>query len=399
MMKSYKELWPLEAGTTFLNHGSFGACPTAIIKRQSEMLKELEANPMDFLHRTLEARMDAARQKLADFVGCSYENLAFVPNATSGVNAVLQSISFNKTDEVIVTNHEYNACRNALNFVAQQHGFKVVEVQIHYPLQRAEEAINPILEAITPRTRLLLLDHITSATGFIMPVERIIQECNKRGIETLIDGAHGPGMLELHLDKLGATYYTGNCHKWMCTPKGSALLYVHPEKIKNIHPTVISHGYNTVRKDRSKFLIQFGWTGTVCPTPWLCIPETIDYLERVIPGGWPLIRERNHRLALLGRDLICQALNVKVPCPDEFHGSMVTIPIAPDPLERPPALPRFEALLQNELWVQHKIEVPIFFWPDLKTRHVRISAQLYNSIEDYQVLADALVEELAKEQS
>lgn len=352
---------------------------------------------MDFLHRTLEPRLDAARQRLADFIGCKFENLAFVPNATSGVNAVLQSISFNQADEVIVTNHEYNACRNTLNFVARQRGFKVVEVRIPYPIQRIEEAVNPILEAITPRTRLLLLDHITSATGFIMPVEPIIKEFNNRGIDTLIDGAHAPGMVKLQLDKLGATYYTGNCHKWICSPKGSALLYVRTDKIESIRPPIISHGHNTLRSDRSKFLIQFGWTGTLCPTPWLCIPETIDYLGKVIPGNWPAIMERNHRLALQGRDIICRALNVPPPCPDEFHGSMVTIPIPPDPKGRPPVLPRFEALLQNELWVQHKIEVPIFFWPDLKKRHLRISAQLYNSIDDYQVLAKALLEELDRE--
>ncbi len=397
MMKSYKELWALDPEITFLNHGSFGACPTAILERQNEMRRELEANPMDFLHRTLEPRLDAARQRLADFIGCKFENLAFVPNATSGVNAVLQSISLNQTDEVIATNHEYNACRNALNFVARQRGFKVVEVQIPYPVHRIEEAVNPILEAITPRTRLLLLDHITSATGFIMPVEPIIQEFNNRGIDTLIDGAHAPGMVKLQLEKLGATYYTGNCHKWICSPKGSALLYVRPDKIESIRPPIISHGYNTLRSDRSKFLIQFGWTGTLCPTPWLCIPETLDYLGQEIPGNWPAIMERNHRLALQGRDIICRALNVSPPCPDEFHGSMVTIPIPPDPKGRPPVLPRFEALLQNELWVQHKIEVPIFFWPDLKNRHLRISAQLYNSVEDYQVLAEALLGELARE--
>lgn len=396
-MKSYKELWALDPEITFLNHGSFGACPTAILERQNEMRRELEANPMDFLHRTLEPRLDAARQRLADFIGCKFENLAFVPNATSGVNAVLQSISLNQTDEVIATNHGYNACRNALNFVARQRGFKVVEVQIPYPVHRIEEAVNPILEAITPRTRLLLLDHITSATGFIIPVEPIIQEFNNRGIDTLIDGAHAPGMVKLQLEKLGATYYTGNCHKWICSPKGSALLYVRPDKIESIRPPIISHGYNTLRSDRSKFLIQFGWTGTLCPTPWLCIPETLDYLGQEIPGNWPAIMERNHRLALQGRDIICRALNVSPPCPDEFHGSMVTIPIPPDPKGRPPVLPRFEVLLQNELWVQHKIEVPIFFWPDLKNRHLRISAQLYNSVEDYQVLAEALLGELARE--
>lgn len=396
-MKSYREFWSLDPDITFLNHGAFGACPVAILKRQDELRRELERNPMDFLHRTLEPRLDAARQRLADFIGCKFESLTFVPNATTGVNSILQSIDFKPGDEVIVTNHEYNACRNALDYIALRRGLKVVQVGIPYPLTKREEAIHPILEAITPKTRLLLVDHITSATGFIMPVEEIVEEFNKRGIETLVDGAHGPGMLPLQLDKLGATYYTGNCHKWLCTPKGSALLYVRPDCVKGIHPSVISHGYNSMRSDRSKYLIQFGWTGTVCPTPWLCIPETIDYLEKLIPGGWPMIRERNHRLVLQGRDLICKMFNIPTPCPDEFHGSMVTIPIEGDPQKRPPTLPRFEAILQNDLWVRHKIEVPIFFWPDLQTRHVRISAQLYNSLEDYQKLADALWVELDRE--
>ncbi|MBR5977571.1 MAG: aminotransferase class V-fold PLP-dependent enzyme [Verrucomicrobia bacterium] len=396
-MSPYKKFWGLDPEITFLNHGSFGACPTAILERQDELRRELERNPMDFLHRTLEPRYDYARQRLADFVGCKFESLTFVPNATTGVNSVLQSLSFKEGDEIIVTNHEYNASRNALNYVAFLNRVRVRQVDIPYPIQKREEVVLPVLKAITPRTRLVLLDHITSATGFIMPIEEIIQECNRRNIETLIDGAHGPGMVPLNLDQLGATYYTGNCHKWMCTPKGSALLYVRPDRISIMHPSVISHGFNTIRTDRSKYSIQFGWTGTICPTPYLCVPDTIDFLEKTVPGGWPAIREYNHQLVLQGRDLLCKALNVPVPCPDEFQGSMVTIPIPADPRKRPPTLPRFEAILQNDLWERHKIEVPIFFWPDLVTRHVRISAQLYNSIEDYQTLADALLEELDRE--
>lgn len=395
-IQSYKKAWGLDPDITFLNHGSFGACPTAVLDYQTQLQRELERNPMDFLHRSLERRLDEARQRLADFIGCKFESLVFVPNATTGVNAVLQSIPLREWDEVIVTNHEYNASRNVLNYVAQARGAKVVQVDIPYPIQDENQAIEPLLKAVTAKTRLLLVDHITSATGFIMPIEKIIAEFNQRGIDTLVDGAHGPGMVPLHLDQLGATYYTGNCHKWMCTPKGSAMLYVRPDKVDGIHPAIISHGYNTMRTDRSKYLIQFGWTGTVCPSPWLCIPKTIDYLAELVPGGWDGIIKRNHELALQGRDLICKALNVPIPCPDTFQGSMVSIPIPPDPQQRPPQLPRFEAILQNTLWERHRIEAPIFFWPDFVHRYVRICAQLYNSIEDYQKLASALKEELAR---
>ena len=166
-MSPYKKFWGLDPEITFLNHGSFGACPTAILERQNELRRELERNPMDFLHRTLEPRYDYARQRLADFVGCKFESLTFVPNATTGVNSVLQSLSFKEGDEIIVTNHEYNASRNALNYVAFLNRVRVRQVDIPYPIQKREEVVLPVLKAITPRTRLVLLDHITSATGFI----------------------------------------------------------------------------------------------------------------------------------------------------------------------------------------------------------------------------------------
>ena len=278
MSQQFKQYWSLDPDITFLNHGAFGACPTAVLEYQQQLHRQLEANPMDFLHRTLERRLDEARDALATFLGCQFDGLTFVSNATTGVNAVLQSLDFHAGDHIVVTDHEYNATRNALNYIAEQKRCDVTTVHIPYPIQTEQEAIQPVLEAITPKTRLVILDHITSATGFIMPIETIIEHCNKLDILTLIDGAHGPGMLPLRLDKLGATFYTGNCHKWMCTPKGSALLYVRRDFLKDhsgdIHPAIISHGYNSIRTDRSKYLIQFGWTGTLSPTPWLAMASS-----------------------------------------------------------------------------------------------------------------------------
>jgi len=397
MPSPYRKFWSLNSEVTFLNHGSFGACPTYILERQHEIQMELEANPMDFLHRTLENRLDYARTRLSEFVGTTRQNLVFVTNATTGVNAVLQSIPFNVGDEILVSDQEYNASRNALNFVATLKNLKVTCVHLPYPFAKEEDILDPILNALTPKTKLLLIDHITSATGVILPIEIIVKELDKRGIDTLIDGAHGPGMVPLNLDKLQVAYYTGNCHKWMSTPKGSALLYVRPDKQAGIHPSVISHGYNSLREDKSKFSIQFGWTGTFPVSAWLAVPDTIDYFAKLVPGGWKGVMQYNHDLLLKGRDLICKKLGIEPPCPDRFQGSMVSIPIPPDPQKRPPLMPRFEAFLQNEFWEKYRIEVPVFFWPDFEHRFVRLSTQLYNSLDDYEVLAEALIKELSNE--
>ncbi|HZI30862.1 MAG TPA: aminotransferase class V-fold PLP-dependent enzyme, partial [Candidatus Binatia bacterium] len=251
-------LWGLDREITFLNHGAFGACPRAVLQFQQEMRIRMERQPLQFLVRDLEPLLDQARKRLASFVGGNAENLVFVSNATAGVNTVLRSLSFKRGDELLVTDHEYNASRNALDFVAKPTGARVVTAKVPFPLKSEEEIIAAILERVTPRTRLALLDHATSQTGLIFPVERLVRELTARGIETLIDGAHAPGMVPLDMKKLGATYYTGNCHKWLCAPKSAAFLYVQRDRQKSIRPLVISHGANSPRKDRSRFQIEFG---------------------------------------------------------------------------------------------------------------------------------------------
>ncbi len=386
--------WLLDPALTFLNHGSFGACPRRVLAVQDEWRARMERQPLQFLARELEPAMDAARAALAQFVGAAAEDLVFVPNATHGINSVLRSLTFEPGDELLVTNQEYNASRNALDFVAAQFGARVVVVNLPFPLQNADEVILPILAAVTPRTRLALLDHVVSQTGLVLPLERLVKELAARGVETLVDGAHAPGMVPLDLKQLGAAYYTGNCHKWLCAPKGSAFLFVQPHRQKLIRPLAISHGANSARTDRSRFLIEFGWTGTGDVTAWLSVPAAIQFMAEQLPGGWPEVMARNRALALAARKILCTALAIPEPCPAEFIGSLAAVSLpdaAPDAL---PRLPINEYPLQDDLRLKHGIEVPLMPWPAPPKRLLRVSAQLYNSLPQYERLAQALRAEL-----
>jgi isopenicillin-N epimerase len=370
--------WSLDPSITFLNHGSFGACPRAVLEHQQTIRMQLEQEPVRFFALELEALLDAARVQLARFVGASSSELAFVPNATTGVNTVLRSLAFQTGDELLTTNHEYNASRNALNFVAERSGARVVVAEVPFPLESSEQIINAILTEVSSKTKLVLLDHITSQTAMIFPLETLVQRLSALGIDVLIDGAHAPGMVPLNLAQLGAAFYTGNCHKWLCAPKGAAFLYVRADRQEMIRPLAISHGANSPRTDRCRFHLEFDWVGTADPTPYLCIPTAIQYLATMLPGGWPALMERNRSLTLAAQTWLCRQFQVSPPCPVEMIGSMAVIPLSGKDAEA----------LQNTLFQQYKIEVPVVPWQ--QTRLVRISAQLYNQWTDYEVLAAAL---------
>jgi isopenicillin-N epimerase len=374
-------LWSLDPSVAYLNHGSFGACPIAVLEIQAALRCEMEREPVDFLAGALPARFDAARAALAAFLQADPLDLVFVPNATTGVNAVLRSIPLAPGDELLLTNHTYAACRKTADFVAQRSGALVVAADLPFPCGHEEEIVEAILARVSPRTRLALLDHVTSPTALVLPIERLVSALRKRGIDTLVDGAHAPGMVPLGLSDLGAAYYTGNAHKWLCAPKGAAFLHVRRDRQAGLHPNVISHGYP------AGFHAEFDWTGTFDPTPWLCIPDALRFIAALQPGGWPQVMEVNRRLALQARDLVLRATGVAAPCPESMIGSMASIPL-PTPAAGSPAgrldcrgLHGWFRERNVETWL-HPLPVPL----------LRVSAQLYNDLDQFRRLAKLMEE-------
>ena len=387
--------WPLDPNVTFLNHGSFGSCPRPVLDFQRAIRDRLERQPIQFLVRELEPQLDAARAELARFVGADPDNLVFVSNATTGVNAVLRSLPLAAGDEILVTDHEYNACRNAVNFVAERAQARVVVAAIPFPLPDSPDILERLLERVSRRTRLVVIDHVTSQTGLILPIEAIVRALASRGIDTLVDGAHAPGMVPLNLETLGAAYYTGNCHKWICAPKGAGFLHVRRDRQAELRPVVISHGANSPRTDRSRFQIEFAWTGTHDPSAFLSVPEAIRVMGAQLPGGWPEWMNRNRVVALAARRVLCDALRIQPPCPAEMIGALASLPMPDAPEAGPSTSPLYLDPLQDRLLERHGIEVPFIPWPAWPRRLLRISAQLYNSLPQYERLAKVLAAELA----
>lgn len=384
----FADFWDLDPEVTFLNHGSFGACPRAVLQLQTELRQRMEREPVRFLHRDLEGLLDTARAALAEFVGCDADDLAFVPNATTGVNTVLQSLPLDPGDELLCTDHEYNACRNALERVAQRARARVVVAAVPFPIHSPQQIVDAVLAKVGPRTRLLLVDHVTSPTGIVQPVTELVAACAARGIDTLVDGAHAPGMLPLDLRALGAAYYTGNCHKWLCTPKGSALLFVRRDRQAQVQPLVTSHGRNSARADRSRFRLEFDFTGTADYTPFLCIPAALRFLAGLLPGGIPAVAAHNHALAVWARERLCAAVGTPPPAPATMLGSLAAVVLPTT--DRPPLGPLGLDPLQAALWDQHRIEVPVMRWTTPPLRLLRVAPQIYNSREQFEFLAAAV---------
>jgi isopenicillin-N epimerase len=379
----------LDPAVVFLNHGSFGACPIPVLQHQTELRRRMERQPVQFFVRDLEGLLDEARRALGDFLGAPAADLAWIANATTAVNAVLRSLQFEPGDELLTTDHEYNACRNVLDFVAGRTGARVVVAHLPFPVAASGQTLQAVLDRVTDRTRLALIDHVTSQTGLVLPIEAMVRELRARGVETLVDAAHAPGMLALDVAAIGAGWYTGNCHKWICAPKGAAFLYTRPDLQERTRPAVISHGARSSRTDRSRYLIEFDWMGTDDPTAILSVPEAIRFMGQLLPGGWAAVRERNHRLALRGRDVLCDALGVDPPCPDDMIGSLASVPL-PDGDGRPSASPLYADPLQDVLLERFDIEVPVIPWPGPPKRLIRVSGQVYNSEGDYEKLGPAL---------
>jgi isopenicillin-N epimerase len=393
--------WTLDPEITYLNHGSYGACPRPVLSEQQALRDRLEREPARFFNREAPLAMVAARKELARRLGAPASGLAFVPNVTFAINSVLRSVPLAAGSELLVTDHEYNATRNIVEYVAAERGCRVVVARVPFPISGPEAVIEAVLARVTNRTRLAVLDHVTSQTALVFPIAELVRELESRGVDVLVDGAHAPGMVDLDIGAFAPAYYAANCHKWLCAPKGVGFLWTREDRRRYVRPAVISHGANASVPPEQRYLVEFMWTGTGDFTPALCVPAALRFLEGLLPGGLAALRARNRALALEGRRIVAEALGTPLPCPDAMIGAMASLPV--------PALPdlplasAISALdldpLHDALFREHRIEVPVLMCPAHPDRMVRISAQAYNEVGDYERLAAALRKLLARQKS
>ena len=390
--------WDLDPTITFLNHGSYGACPRPVLEFQRALIAELEAEPVRFLSREFEPRLDAAREAVAAFLNADPEGLVVVPNATTGVASVLVSLRLRPGDELLTTDHEYNATLNALAGVAERAKARVVRAEIRLPIRHPEEAVEAILAHVSPRTRIALVSHITSPSGLILPIETIVRELDRLGVDTLVDAAHAPGMVPVDIAALGAAYWTGNGHKWLCGPKGAGVLFVRADRRSGIEPLVTSHGRNDPRTDRPPLWKLFDWQGTGDPSAFLSLPEAIRVVGGLDPGGWPAHMAANRRLVIEARRILDDRLGLEPIAPESMIGSMASIAL-PAGVATGGGDEVGAAGLVGALVDEDRIEVPVGPFPVMAARDpgvppratlLRISAQRYNEPADYERLADAL---------
>ncbi len=365
----------LRPGMTFLNHGSFGACPRPVFNTYQNWQRKLEEQPVEFLGRRINELLADARARLAAYLGTHADHLVYVPNATYGVNIVARSLELQPGDQVLATNHEYGAADRAWRFVCRQRGATYINQPIALPLENADSFVEQLWAGVTERTRAIFMSHITSPTALILPIEEICRRAREVGILTVIDGAHAPGQIDLALDALGADFYTGNCHKWLCSQRASGFLYARPELQEMLDPLVVSWGWEAEKPGVSKFLDYFEWPGTHNPAAYLATPAAIDWqAER----NWPAVRAACHELLLeLERRMGEWTGLAPISGPDMFV-QMRTIPLPPCDLK----------VLKERLWDEYQIEVPLSGWNG--GHHVRVSIQCYNSPNDIDRLVEAL---------
>ena len=384
--------WPLDPQTVFLNHGSFGATPSEVLEEQGRLRGLLERDPVRFFEREYSDMWDESRSAVARMLNADVDGMVFVSNATQGVNTVLRSLDLEPGDEIIVPDHSYQACWNAVDYVTRRSGAKTVVVEIPFRVEDPKQVIDLIMEAVTERTVLALIDTVTSPTGSRMPFEELTNRLQSRGVDVLLDAAHGPGIVPIDLSRLEPAYCVGNFHKWTCSPKGSAFLHIRKDRKDLIHPLNISHGFSFEGTAQEKFEFEFAWPGTQDPTPWLCIPKAMSFMEELVVGGWPEIMRRNRDLALQGRNLICDALGTTPPVPDTMVSALASVEVPTDEEVGPMSLEGDP--FHNYLLDEYSIQVPVMPWRHHDTKYIRISAQLYNHIDEYRYLADALTDSL-----
>lgn len=373
-----RDRWMLKQGVAFLNHGSFGALPREVFEAQEQWRRRIEAEPIEILGRQCAALIEEAKAPVGKWLGMRTQDFGFVANATEGINAVLRQFPLSAGDELLTTDHVYHAVRQTMRFAAGRAGATLREAPVKLPAASADQIADAVIAAISSRTRLLVVDHVTSPTGLVFPVQRIIDACRERGVETLIDGAHAPGMLPLNIEKLGATYYAANLHKWACGPKGCALIWVRPDRQTQVHPTTISHFLD------EGFAREFGWQGTRDISAWLTLPAALKFMANL---GWDKVMDHNHALAAWAHRMLCDRLGVSPLSPPDgsLLGSTASVSL-PAPLNAL-SLEQLNAL-QRRLYHEYQIELPLMRWNE----HVmlRVSCQVYNTADEYLKLAESM---------
>ncbi len=375
---SCRSLFSIDPDLIFLNNGSFGAPPIIVLEKQAMFRAMAERSPISFFARDLPKLMRESANSVADFVDVSGDSIALVDNATTGVNSVVFSIApFLKAGDILLTtSHVYGAVRQILQHYAALTGAEVVEAHVPFPLKDASEVVDAVASSLSSRVKFAVFDHITSPSGIIFPIQELVNLCKERDIPVLVDGAHAPGMVELQLKNLGADWYVGNCHKWLFAPKGCAFLYTDEKRLNTTHSTSISHGYG------KGYVAEFDFTGTKDYSSFLSAPKAIQfYIEN---GGFSSIAVYNHNLAREMRRILAEKWDVEPPAPENMLGSLAALPL---PAELP-AIETAAKMLHDELYDNHKIEVPITMlggrlW-------IRFSAQIFNEPSDYMPLASAL---------
>ncbi|HMQ31647.1 MAG TPA: aminotransferase class V-fold PLP-dependent enzyme [Chloroflexaceae bacterium] len=368
----------LRPGMAFLNHGSFGACPRPVFKTYRAWQRELEAQPVEFLGRRVGGLLAEARVALGAYLGAPADDLAFVPNATHAVNIVARSLALAPGDEVLATDHEYGAVDRTWRFVCGQRGARYVRAPVPLPLEGPAQVVEALWARVTPRTRAIVVSHITSPTALTFPVAAICRRAREAGILTVVDGAHAPGQIALDLPALGADFYAGNCHKWLCAPKGAGFLYARPEAQALLSPLVVSWGWEAEAPGPSPFVDHFGWTGTADPAAYLSVPAAIAFQRE---HDWPAVRAACHALLLDASRRLAELTGLPPLSPDGggWWAQMRALPLPPCD----------SATLKRRLWDEHAVEVPIVVWQGRPL--VRVSVQAYNSPGDIERLVAGLV--------
>ena len=373
--------WALDPDYVTVNHGSFGATPRAVLAAQDEWRRRLEAQPSRFMRQVLPNALRDAADALAAFMGGAGANLAFVENATTGCNAVLRSLDLAPGDEIVVLSHVYGAVRNTVRYVTERAGGRLVEAILPFPRADDDAVVAAVTACLTPRTRLAVLDHVTSKSALVLPIKRLAAACHAAGVPVLVDGAHAPGQVALDLPDIDADWYAGNCHKWLMAPKGCGFLYARPDRQAGIHPTTISHGLG------KGYLAEFDWTGTWDPSAYLAVTAAIEFHHRL---GGPALRQRNTALAAEAAALVAGRLGSETGGGNDLAGSMslVRLPVS-GPVSDARALALREALLDAGT------DVPVH--AQAGAIWIRLSVQAYNELADYQRLADIVQGVLAAE--